>query len=62
MTQSPMYLSIVPLLARIRLVSLLNTPVNKACNCVGSICSDIFVKPRISQNITVSSRLVAFMV
>ena len=61
MTQSPMYLSMVPRLLRISVVRRLKTLLSSACNCVGSMVSDILVKPRMSQNITVSSLLVARM-
>ena len=61
MTQSPMYLSMVPRLERMMSVSRLNTEFSSSCNWVGSIFSDILVKPRMSQNITVSSLLAAFM-
>ncbi|MNY77805.1 hypothetical protein D3C86_2178330 [compost metagenome] len=61
MTQSPMYLSIVPRFPRIRSVNRLNTLLSNACSCVGSMVSDILVKPRMSQNMTVNSLVVAFM-
>ena len=61
MTQSPMYLSMVPRWLRMIWVSLLNTSFNNPCSCKGSIRSDMAVKPRMSQNITVSSRFVACM-
>ena len=60
-TQSPMYLSMVPRLLRIKSVSRLKILLSKACSCVGSMVSDIWVKPRMSQNITVSSLADAFM-
>jgi hypothetical protein len=61
MTQSPMYLSMVPRCWRMTWVSLLNKVLSKACNCTGSMRSDRVVKPRMSQNITVSSRMAACM-
>jgi hypothetical protein len=60
-TQSPMYLSIVPRLARMMPVSRVKTSLSRACSWIGSMCSDILVKPRMSQNITVISRFVASM-
>ena len=42
-------------------VSRLNTSLSKACICSGSMVSDIAVKPRMSQNMTVSSWLLACM-
>ena len=39
----------------------LNTALRKACSSVGAIVSDSCVKPRMSQNITVSSLLSARM-
>ena len=43
---------------RIRSVSRLNTLLSNSCSFVGSMVSDILVKPRMSQNSTVSSLLV----
>ncbi|EWS62891.1 hypothetical protein Y695_03879 [Hydrogenophaga sp. T4] len=61
MTQSPMYLSMVPRWWRISWVSRLNTVLSRAWSSVGAMVSAICVKPRMSQNITVSSRVVAAM-
>ena len=61
MTQSPMYLSMVPRWARMVWVRRLNTRLSRAWSWVGSMCSDISVNPRMSLNMTVSSWLRACM-
>ena len=60
-TQSPMYLSMVPRCWRMTCVSRVKISLSKACSCTGSMRSDMAVKPRMSQNMTVSSRLAACM-
>ncbi len=60
-TQSPMYLSMVPRRWRISCVRLLNTRLSKACRSAAVMVSDNWVKPRMSLNITVSSRSSARM-
>ncbi|MNT25907.1 hypothetical protein D3C72_1614520 [compost metagenome] len=61
MTQSPMYLSMVPRWLRMVWVRRLKTVLSRAWSRVGSRVSDSRVKPRMSQNITVISLLSARM-
>ena len=61
MTQSPMYLSMVPWCARMTCVSRVSTSFSSACKASGSRVSDKVVKPRRSQNMTVSSSARACM-
>ena len=62
MTQSPMYLSMVPSCSRMTCVRRVKMRLSRACNCSGAIVSDRLVKPRMSQNMTVISRASARMV